>query len=72
MEAGEAAEEEAEAALVTGTNLEVAVSKVKATLATVPAAKSSRLLKRSLVKATAAENSKDNSTRFVDDLHYFL
>ena len=72
MEAVEAAEEEAEAAVVTGTNLEVAVSKVKATLATVPAAKSSRLLKRSLVKATAAENSKDNSTRFVDDLHYFL
>ena len=64
-----AAEAEATAAVVAGTNLEDAVSKVKATLATVPA--KSRLLKRSL-KATPADNTKDNTTRFVDDLHYFL
>ena len=64
-----AAEAEATAAVVTGNNLEDAVSKVKATLATVPA--KSRLLKRSL-KATPADNTKDNTTRFVDDLHHFL
>ena len=64
-----AAEAEATAAVVTGTNLEDAVSKVKATLATVPS--KSRLLKRSL-KATPADNTKDNTTRFVDDLHNFL
>ena len=64
-----AAEAEATAAVVAGTNLEDAVSKVKATLATVPA--KSRLLKRSL-KATPADNTKDNTTRFVEDLHYFL
>ena len=64
-----ATEAEATAAVVAGTNLEDAVSKVKATLATVPA--KSRLLKRSL-KATPADNTKDNTTRFVADLNYFL
>ena len=63
------AAEEAATAAVSGSNLEAAVSKVKATLATVPA--KSRLLKRSL-KATAADNTKDNSARFVDDFHDFL
>ena len=63
------AAEAAATAAVSGADLEEAVSKVKATLATVPA--KSRLLKRSL-KATAADNTKDNSTRFVGDLHDFL
>ena len=59
-----AAAVEGAAATVSGTNLEDAVSKVKATLATVPA--KSRLLKRSL-KATAAADTKGNSTRCVED-----